>query len=89
MKPFANEPVLELRRAPVRAQLADALAAHDAAGPLAVPVWIGDDTRAGDALVSTDPGAPDRVVARAAAATDAEVDAALATAAGSRAWAGT
>ena len=89
MKPFANEPVLELRRAPVRAQLADALAAHDAAGPLAVPVWIGDDTRAGDALVSTDPGAPDRVVARAAAATDAEVDTALATAAGSRAWAAT
>ena len=34
-----------------------------------MPVWIGDDTRAGDALVSTDPGAPDRVVARAAAAT--------------------
>ena len=47
MKPFANEPVLELRRAPVRAQLADALAAHDAAGPLAVPVWIGDDTAGG------------------------------------------
>jgi RHH-type proline utilization regulon transcriptional repressor/proline dehydrogenase/delta 1-pyrroline-5-carboxylate dehydrogenase len=89
MKPFANEPVLELRRAPVRAQLADAIAARDAAGPLAVPVWIGADTRAGDALVSTDPGRPDRVVARAAAATEAEVDAALATAAGSRAWSAT
>jgi RHH-type proline utilization regulon transcriptional repressor/proline dehydrogenase/delta 1-pyrroline-5-carboxylate dehydrogenase len=89
MTPFANEPVLELRRAPVRAGLADALAAHDARGPLAVPVWIGEDTRAGDALVSTDPGAPDRVVARAAAATEAEVDAALTAAAGPgrRAWA--
>ena len=30
MKAFANEPILELRRAPIRAQLADALAAHDA-----------------------------------------------------------
>src|SRR5918998_1592278 len=55
LPPFANEPVLELRRAPVRAQLADALAAHDARGPLDVPVWIGDDRRGGDGLVSTDP----------------------------------
>ena len=75
--PVRNEPVLELRRAPVRAQLADALAAHDARGALDVPVWVGGDTRAGDAIVSTDPGVPDRVVARAAAATEAEVDAAL------------
>src|SRR5215212_2965953 len=89
LPPFTNEPVLELRRAPVRAQLADAIAAHDARGPLDVPVWVGADTRAGDAIVSTDPGAPDRVVARAAAATEAEVDAALATAAGSRAWSAT
>ena len=45
------------------------------------------DTRAGDALVSTDPGAPERVVARAAAATQAEVDAALdAARAGQREW---
>jgi RHH-type transcriptional regulator, proline utilization regulon repressor / proline dehydrogenase / delta 1-pyrroline-5-carboxylate dehydrogenase len=87
LPPFANEPVLELRRAPVRAQLADALRAHDARGPLHVPVWIGDDTRAGDALVSTDPGDPDRVVAHAAAATGAEVDAALEAArAGHRDW---
>jgi RHH-type transcriptional regulator, proline utilization regulon repressor / proline dehydrogenase / delta 1-pyrroline-5-carboxylate dehydrogenase len=84
---FANEPVLELRRAPVRAQLADALAAYDARGPLDVPVWIAGDTRAGDAIVSTDPGAPDRVVARAAAATEAEVDAALdAARTGHRDW---
>jgi RHH-type proline utilization regulon transcriptional repressor/proline dehydrogenase/delta 1-pyrroline-5-carboxylate dehydrogenase len=75
--PFANEPVLELRRAPVRAGLAGALREHDARGPLDVPVWIGADARTGAALVSTDPGAPDRVVARAAAATEADVDAAL------------
>ena len=30
MKPFANEPILELRRAPVRARLAEALREHDA-----------------------------------------------------------
>jgi RHH-type proline utilization regulon transcriptional repressor/proline dehydrogenase/delta 1-pyrroline-5-carboxylate dehydrogenase len=80
MKPFTNEPVLELRRGPVRAQLADALAAHDARGPLRVPVWIGDEQRTGDELVSTDPGQPDRVVAEAAAARPDEVEAALASA---------
>jgi RHH-type transcriptional regulator, proline utilization regulon repressor / proline dehydrogenase / delta 1-pyrroline-5-carboxylate dehydrogenase len=77
LPPFANEPVLELRRAPVRARLADALAAVDARGPVDAPVLIGHDARAGDAIVSTDPGAPGRVVARAAAATPGEVDAAL------------
>jgi RHH-type proline utilization regulon transcriptional repressor/proline dehydrogenase/delta 1-pyrroline-5-carboxylate dehydrogenase len=84
---FANEPVLELRRAPVRARLADALREHDARGPLDVPVWIGDDARTGDALISTDPGAPDRVVARAAAVSETDVDAALEAArAGHRDW---
>jgi len=84
---FVNEPVLELRRAPVRAGLADAIGAHDARGPLDVPVWVGQDTRIGDALVSTDPGTPDRVVARAAAASPADVDAALdAARAGHRDW---
>ena len=77
MKPFRNEPVLELRRAPVRAQLADALRAHDARPPLQVPVWVGDGVREGNELVSTDPGEPGRVVARAAAATPDEVHAAL------------
>ena len=37
LPPFVNEPLLELRRAPVREQLADALAALDARGPLACP----------------------------------------------------
>ncbi len=55
-RPFANEPVLELLRADVRAQLDDALAAHDARGPLRVPVMVGGDARPGDGLVSTDPG---------------------------------
>ena len=87
LPPFANEPVLELRRAPVRAGLADALREHDARGPLEVPVWVGADKRSGDALVSTDPGTPDRVVATSAAATEGDVDAALAGATGAaRAW---
>jgi RHH-type proline utilization regulon transcriptional repressor/proline dehydrogenase/delta 1-pyrroline-5-carboxylate dehydrogenase len=80
MRPFTNEPILELRRASVRAGLADALARHDAKGPLKVPVWIGDDRREGWDITSTDPGKPDRVVAEAAAARPGDVDHALATA---------
>jgi RHH-type transcriptional regulator, proline utilization regulon repressor / proline dehydrogenase / delta 1-pyrroline-5-carboxylate dehydrogenase len=80
MEPFRNEPILELRRAPVRAQLADALKALDAELPVRVPVWIGDERREGDELVSTDPSNPDRVVAVAASATPDEVDRALAAA---------
>jgi RHH-type proline utilization regulon transcriptional repressor/proline dehydrogenase/delta 1-pyrroline-5-carboxylate dehydrogenase len=91
MKAFANEPVLELRRAPIRSQLADALAAHDARPTVRVPVWIGGERREAADLVSTDPGAPDRVVAEAAAATPEEVEAALALAAdrGARTWGAT
>jgi len=63
---FANEPVLELRRAPARETLLAALRALDPKLPLPVPLWIGDERRAGDALVSTDPGTPERVVAVAA-----------------------
>jgi RHH-type proline utilization regulon transcriptional repressor/proline dehydrogenase/delta 1-pyrroline-5-carboxylate dehydrogenase len=87
MKPFANEPIQELRRSPVRAQLAGALAAFDAQPALKVPVWIGEDRREGDALVSTDPGEPERVVARAAGASEADVDHALTTATrAARSW---
>jgi RHH-type proline utilization regulon transcriptional repressor/proline dehydrogenase/delta 1-pyrroline-5-carboxylate dehydrogenase len=87
MEAFRNEPILELRRAAVRARLADALREHDARGPVRVPVWVGADRREGEELISTDPGAPDRVVAQAAKATEADVGAAVAAAErGSRAW---
>jgi RHH-type proline utilization regulon transcriptional repressor/proline dehydrogenase/delta 1-pyrroline-5-carboxylate dehydrogenase len=87
---FVNEPILELRRATVRANLDEALAALDQRLPLRVPVWIGEDRREGEDIVSTDPGDPDRAVAVAAAARPGEVDAALdaATQAGRR-WAAT
>ncbi|MEA2281364.1 MAG: RHH-type transcriptional regulator, proline utilization regulon repressor / proline dehydrogenase [Solirubrobacteraceae bacterium] len=88
MKRFENEPVLELRRPAVRAGLGDALVALDARGPVRVPVWIGDERREGDALASTDPGRPDRVVALAAAARPDETEAALETASrAARDWA--
>ncbi len=77
LPPFANEPLAELRRAPQRELLIDALAELDATLPLRVPVWIGMDRREGDELVSTDPGTPSRQVAVAACATSAEVDAAV------------
>ncbi len=84
---FANEPVLELRRAAVRAQLGDALGALDAQLPISVPVTVGEDARSGDALVSTDPGTPDRVVAQTAATSEADIAAAVETAqAGARVW---
>ena len=78
--PFANEPVLELRRAPVRARLADALAVVDARLPLRVPMWVGGERGAVDGLESTDPGAPDRLVATAGRAGPEDVDAAVAAA---------
>jgi RHH-type proline utilization regulon transcriptional repressor/proline dehydrogenase/delta 1-pyrroline-5-carboxylate dehydrogenase len=79
---FENEPLLELRRAPVRATLGDALAALDTRLPLRVPLWIEDERRDGEELVSGDPGEPERVVARAARASSGEVDAAVGAAAG-------
>ncbi|HSD75853.1 MAG TPA: aldehyde dehydrogenase family protein [Solirubrobacteraceae bacterium] len=80
LPPFHNEPIAELRRAPERARLAAGLAALDPRLPLRVPIWIGDDRRDGDELVSTDPASPERVVAVAARATAADVDAAVTTA---------
>ncbi len=70
---FANEPVLELRRAPVRAQLQEAFDRLSRTLPLRVPVTIGAGERGGGELLSTDPGEPDSVVAVAARATSAEV----------------
>ena len=77
MTTFINEPLLELRRAPVRETLVDALAALDAQLPWRVPVLIGGDRRDEPTFESTDPGAPERVVALATAATTADVDAAV------------
>ncbi len=88
LPPFANEPVLELRRVTERSKLAVAIG--ELRLPLKVPVWIGDDRRHGEELVSTDPGRPDRIVALAARATPDEartaVDAARAAFPG---WAAT
>ncbi|CAN5573557.1 hypothetical protein BH20ACT17_BH20ACT17_16510 [soil metagenome] len=78
LPPFANEPVLELRRVAARTQLTDALAGLDL--PLHVPIWIGEQRRDGEQLVSTDPGDPQRVVALAARATEEEAAAAVASA---------
>ncbi len=78
---FTNEPVLELRRAPMREALTAGLQAVDARLPLRVPLWIGTERRDGDELVSTDPGDPQRVVAVAASATRDEAAAAVGAAA--------
>jgi RHH-type proline utilization regulon transcriptional repressor/proline dehydrogenase/delta 1-pyrroline-5-carboxylate dehydrogenase len=77
MRQFVNEPLFELRRAPERETLLEGLRSLDPDLPLRVPVWIGNERRDGDAIISTDPGNPDRVVATAAAATPAEVDQAV------------
>jgi len=88
LAPFRNEPVLELRRATERAKLAVGMGELHL--PLRVPVWIGDDRREGEELVSTDPGRPARVVALAASATPEEAAAAVAAArAAFGAWAAT
>jgi RHH-type proline utilization regulon transcriptional repressor/proline dehydrogenase/delta 1-pyrroline-5-carboxylate dehydrogenase len=88
MRPFENEPVLELRRAPVRARLADALSSIDRELPLSVPVLVGGDARtSGSSFPSTDPGDPSRVVAVAVAGVDDDVAAAVARAQdGFRSW---
>ena len=81
MEPFANEPIAELRRAPERNRLLDALTRLDPQLPHRVPVLVGNDARDGDELTSTDPGDPDRVVAIAAKATPQEADEAVRVAA--------
>jgi RHH-type proline utilization regulon transcriptional repressor/proline dehydrogenase/delta 1-pyrroline-5-carboxylate dehydrogenase len=79
--PFVNQPVLELRRASVRAELTAALARLDGQLPLRVPVLIGEHERFNPELESSDPGQPERSVAEAAAARPAEVQEAVAAAA--------
>jgi len=84
---FINEPLLEIRRAPVRELLVDALAELDAQLPWSVPVLVAGDRRDAPTLRSTDPGAPERTVAELTPATEAEVDAAVRVAdAASREW---
>ena len=74
---FTNEPILELRRAPARESLLGALRELDARLPLDVPVLVGADTGTTDGFESTDPGAPQRIVARAGRATEADAAAAV------------
>jgi RHH-type transcriptional regulator, proline utilization regulon repressor / proline dehydrogenase / delta 1-pyrroline-5-carboxylate dehydrogenase len=74
---FANEPVLELRRAPVRDSLLEALRELERRLPLSVPVLIGGDPGETSGLESTDPGLPSRVVAGAGRAGEREAAAAV------------
>lgn len=90
MTEFRNEPLLELRRSHERDRLLAALASLDAELPIAVPVIVAGERRLDPTLSSVDPGDPDRVVAAATVAEEAEVDAAVETAsAASGAWAAT
>ena len=88
MRQFLNEPVLELRRAPVRESLTEALARLDARLPLRAPVLVGEHESQHAHLHSTDPGTPSRVVVCAGTATKEDVHAAVrdATAHGFPAW---
>jgi RHH-type proline utilization regulon transcriptional repressor/proline dehydrogenase/delta 1-pyrroline-5-carboxylate dehydrogenase len=86
---FRNEPILELRRAPERESLLAALRELDARLPLSVPVLIGGDRGATEGLDSTDPGVPQRLVARAGRAGEDHAAAAIEAATrGFREWAG-
>jgi predicted delta-1-pyrroline-5-carboxylate dehydrogenase group 2 len=84
---FRNEPILELRRAPVRESLTATLRELDARLPLEVPILIGGERGAASGLDSTDPGAPRRLVASAGSAGADEAAAAVAAAErGFREW---
>ncbi len=84
---FRNEPVLELRRAPVRETLAAAMRELDAKLPLDVPVSVGSDRPDRAAFESTDPGQPGRVVASAGRSSEEDAAAAVEAAArGFRDW---
>ena len=90
MKPFANEPELELRRESNRLVLTEALARLDERLPLEVPVLVGEDEGTAVGFESTDPGSPSRIVAVAGRAGAAEANAAVeAAAAVAPAWAET
>jgi RHH-type transcriptional regulator, proline utilization regulon repressor / proline dehydrogenase / delta 1-pyrroline-5-carboxylate dehydrogenase len=77
VKPFANEPTLELRRGPARESLLGALRELEPRLPLRVPILVGRERGAHEGFESTDPGAPSRVVATAGRATESDADAAV------------
>jgi RHH-type transcriptional regulator, proline utilization regulon repressor / proline dehydrogenase / delta 1-pyrroline-5-carboxylate dehydrogenase len=77
LPPFANEPILELRRASARESLLGALRELDARLPLRVPVLVGGERGAEEGFESTDPGAPSRVVAHGGRAGEADAAAAV------------
>jgi RHH-type transcriptional regulator, proline utilization regulon repressor / proline dehydrogenase / delta 1-pyrroline-5-carboxylate dehydrogenase len=74
---FLNEPVLELRRAPVRETLAAAMRELEAKLPLEVPVSVGTDRPDRPAFESTDPGQPGLVVASAGRSSEEDAAAAV------------
>jgi RHH-type proline utilization regulon transcriptional repressor/proline dehydrogenase/delta 1-pyrroline-5-carboxylate dehydrogenase len=85
---FANEPLLELRRQAPRSALVQALRVLDERLPLRVPVMVGASEGTSVGIESTDPGAPDRLVACAGCASAGDVAAAVGVAAGAQpAWA--
>jgi RHH-type proline utilization regulon transcriptional repressor/proline dehydrogenase/delta 1-pyrroline-5-carboxylate dehydrogenase len=87
VKPFANEPTLELRRAPARESLLTALRELEPRLPLAVPLLVGRDRGAHEGFESTDPGEPERVIATAGRASEDDAAAAVeAAAAAFPAW---
>lgn len=75
--PFANEPLREFRREPVRANALAALESLAGELPIGVPVLIGGAAQSGEPFDSTDPHAPERAVAHAQAASVEQVDRAL------------
>jgi RHH-type proline utilization regulon transcriptional repressor/proline dehydrogenase/delta 1-pyrroline-5-carboxylate dehydrogenase len=80
--------VLDLAQAVHRDELREGLAWLDERLPLPAPMWIGQERRDGQRIVSTDPADPERTVATAPIATTAEVTAAVAVAErGYRQWA--
>jgi RHH-type proline utilization regulon transcriptional repressor/proline dehydrogenase/delta 1-pyrroline-5-carboxylate dehydrogenase len=86
---FVNEPLLELRRASVRADALAALERLDSRLPLEVPVTVGGERAEAEVLQSLDPSRPETVVAIAGKADGDHVDAAVAAATAARAeWSG-
>jgi RHH-type proline utilization regulon transcriptional repressor/proline dehydrogenase/delta 1-pyrroline-5-carboxylate dehydrogenase len=78
---FRNEPLAELRSAPVRDAMIGELQALDRELPLRVPALIGAERLDGSGFESVDPGRIDRVVAVAAGTTTVDADRAVEVAA--------